>query len=417
MTVKNNSGLNSVFQNFNFSFLNNLIQTTKLKSLSMKKLFTSFLLTASLCLLFICGSFSQNTSKVYLEDQKIISINEDNNHDLWIGTSDGLYKMNNGAFTMVPTPAGMEYITAIFPDKKNNIWIGAYNNGVAKYDGKNWTPYSKKEGVFKNYFFSSEFFADTKGNIWFGSQFSTLMFDGQKWTNFDIGGTGFVLDKKKLGIHTGFLEDDHGNVYIAGKYLGCYDGKNLKVYNKKNGLAKNVIHSMVKDKDNNIWLGHYAGLVSKFNGTYFEKIKLGGNYYNYGVFIASCYIGMLPGFILGFVLPNPNEGCYILNDSKNHIWAACYGAGGSVFKFQDNEWIKYKKSDGLSKRKYIRKILEDKTGKIWVIAKKRDISSFNGIEWTNYKKEFNGIVTNLYVDSQNNVWFATTKGLVKIENK
>ena len=384
----------------------------------MKKLSSSFILTAILSFLSIGSSFSQNVSTVYLEGKKIISMTEDNDRNLWVGTSDGLYRSNNDNFTIVPTPTGMNYITTVFYDNNNNIWIGAYNNGVAKYDGKNWTPYTQKEGLFNTYVFSSKFFADTKGNIWFGTGLGALMFDSQKWTNFAIPGIGFFMEKrKKTGIQTSFLEDDHGNVYIAGKYFGCYDGENLKVYKKENGLTKNRIYSMAKDKDNNIWLGHYAGKISKFNGADFEKIKLGGNYYNWNAATAGMYIGIIPGFILGAVLPDPNEGCYILNDSKNNIWAACTGSGGSVFKLQDNKWIKFKKRDGLSKHTQINIILEDKSNKIWVSALKRDVSSYDGSKWTSYKKKLSGIVRNLYVDSQNNVWVATTEGLVKIENK
>ncbi len=383
----------------------------------MKILSPSFILTAILCFLLICNSFSQNVSTVYLEGKKIISMTEDNDRNLWVGTSDGLYRSNNGDFTIVPTPTDMNYITTVFSDKNNNIWIGAYNNGVAKYDGVNWIPYTQKEGLFNNYLFSSKFFADTKGNIWFGTGLGALIFDGQKWTNFDIPGVVFFMEKKKLGVQTSFLEDDNGNVYIAGKYFGCYDGENLKVYKKENGLTKNRIYSMAKDKGNNIWLGHYAGKISKFNGADFEKIKLGGNYYNWNAAVGGMYIGIIPGFILGAALPDPNAGCYILSDSKNNIWAACHGSGGSVFKFQDNKWIKFKSRDGLSKRTQINMILEDKSNKIWIAAHKRDVSAYDGTKWTNYKNQLNGIVKNLYVDVQNNVWVATTEGLVKLENK
>lgn len=342
---------------------------------------------------------------------------EDNNQNLWVGTSDGLYKSGNDNFTIIPTPTGMNYITTIFLDKNNNIWIGAYNNGVAKYDGKDWTPYTPNEKLFRTYVFSSNFFADSKGNIWFGTLLGALKFDGQNWTDVNIPGIGFFLEKKKIGVRASFLEDDLGNVYIAGRSFGCYDGQNLKVYKKENGLSKNIIHSMAKDKDNNIWLGHYAGKISKFNGTDFEKIKLGGNYYNWNAAAAGMYIGILPGFILGACLPNPDDGCYLINDSKNNIWAACHGSGGSVFKFQDNKWIKFKNRDGLSRRTKINLILEDKSSKIWIASHKRDVIAYDGTKWTNYNKQLNGIVKNLYVDRQNNIWVGTTEGLVKLENK
>ena len=125
------------------------------------------------------------------------------------------------------------------PDNNNNIWIGLHNKGIAKYDGKNWTFYSKEDVLFNCNKFSPNFFVDKRGDIWFGTWKGISMYDGQKWSYFKLRGIG-----SREVVYSDFLEDDNGKIYFSGAGLGCYDGKDIKVYRKRDGMNGNLTYSL-----------------------------------------------------------------------------------------------------------------------------------------------------------------------------
>ena len=56
-------------------------------------------------------------------------------------------------------------INAIAVDAQNNKWFGT-NKGVTKYDGTNWTSYTKTDGLPSDSIYAIAI--DTRGNKWFG---------------------------------------------------------------------------------------------------------------------------------------------------------------------------------------------------------------------------------------------------------
>lgn len=90
------------------------------------------------------------------------------------------------------SPQIAEYVVEIFEDKKGNLWFGTMGKGAARYDGKSFTHFTKKDGLCSNNV--NSIIEDRKGNIWFTSIPSSTpedireggvsLYDGTTFTNY-----------------------------------------------------------------------------------------------------------------------------------------------------------------------------------------------------------------------------------------
>lgn len=76
---------------------------------------------------------------------------------------------------------------------------------------------------------------------------------------------------------TSLVEDRNGYLWIGteGGGLARFDGRNFKVYTTLDGLQSNMVHFLMLDSKQNLWIVHPRGL-SKFDGTAFQKFEQPG---------------------------------------------------------------------------------------------------------------------------------------------
>ena len=113
-------------------------------------------------------------------------------------------------------------------DRSGNLWFSTGGGGAIKYDGKNFTQFTKKVGLTSDYVFS--IFEDYSGNLWFGTSDGVSKFDGKTFTNFT----------------------------------------------EKDGLSNNSVDAIIEETTGNLWFGTDGG-VSKYDGktfTHFTEKKV-----------------------------------------------------------------------------------------------------------------------------------------------
>ena len=76
----------------------------------------------------------------------------DSKNVLWIGTENGVSRMENGAFSTVDEADGLGHNSCwdICQDANNNMWFASYGGGVSKFDGKKFTVFTAKNGLLED---------------------------------------------------------------------------------------------------------------------------------------------------------------------------------------------------------------------------------------------------------------------------
>ena len=109
------------------------------------------------------------------------SVTQDNSGTIWIATEgDGVYSYNGGEFKNYRIDEGMlsNFCYFIIADKDNSIWIG-HKNGLSKkkFWEKNFTRFTKTDGlIFPENNLNADY-RDAKGNVWFGTTSGIVNFD------------------------------------------------------------------------------------------------------------------------------------------------------------------------------------------------------------------------------------------------
>lgn len=282
-------------------------------------------------------------------------------NSLWIGTSNGLFKMDIStgqfisSYTMNDGLAGNDVIS-IAIDKQKNKWFGTNNSGVSKFDGVNWKTFTTRNGLPSNTVMSIA--VDQQNNKWFGTYAGGVSkFDDVNWNTF-TSANGIASDT--VGDLAIDLKGNKwfGSNYNPGHGITKFDNTNWIRYNKTNGLIANDIICITIDSQNNKWFGSFTGGVSKFddnNWTNYTKID-----------------GLASNSVTAISI-----------DSKNNKWFGTYGEG--VSKFDGSNWITYNKSNNELADNFVISMVVDGQGNLWVGTLK-GLSKLNGI-FTSLDKE------------------------------
>ena len=210
-----------------------------------------------------------------------MSLYEDSNNDLWIGTyQQGLFRKRNHSTHFeqiaIPTSSGNKQtsIYSIVEDQYKQLWIGAMGDGLYKIDlktGKAYTmpyvttgfEYTPQKDVLHNRWINC-LLHSSDNKLYFGT------FDG--FGCLDIKTENFVSTYSENRILPGELiyslyEDHERNIWIGTDYgMKRFnpETKEIKVYTTKNGLPGNSISGITADADGHLWISTSFGL-SRFH--------------------------------------------------------------------------------------------------------------------------------------------------------
>lgn len=280
----------------------------------------------------------------------------DKENIMWIGTKDnGLVKFDGKNFTVFnkensPLPVGN--ITCLSIDENENLWIGT-PLGLAVRNKSGWlTQIPNLQGSY-----ISAIVFDNNGFTWVGTDKGLARYNNTNWTTYTTGNSGLPGN-----FVTGLALDKNGKLWIGTSAFGIavLEGNTWTTWNMNNmRLNQNLGNSMrriIVDKDNNVFAVHLQDLkagevggLSMFDGQSWSVVTLPGFPLNNIENISKDRIERIwictTGGVAYFDNPSNPSFCNMQNakfltnhilstviDYNNYIWFGTSGSGLTKYK-------------------------------------------------------------------------------------
>ncbi len=273
-------------------------------------------------------------------------------------------------------------INTLFKDSKNFMWMGTQEGGFCRYNGKDFTTYSKISGLHTNDV--TAICEDSKGNLWVGTTAGVAVFDGQKFKRiYEYG-----LDSSKIWS---IYRDSKENLWFATEGSGWiqYDGNKFKQFTTENGLPTNDIFCTLEDKEGNYWVGTFHNGVCKINSLSIKKTELSLHVFK----------DELGGSTNVFSL---------LEDSKGKIWIGTTNAFISIY--EKGKITQLIPPDEELKSALVSKMVEDEKGSVWIATQEYGLLKYHNNEFKRFteKEGFSSdFIYSIEFDYENNLWIGT----------
>jgi two-component sensor histidine kinase/ligand-binding sensor domain-containing protein len=304
---------------------------------------------------------------------------------LFIGLDGGgLLKLEKEKFTYYSTRNGLasNYLTSLLHDREGNLWLGTTGGGLQRFTPNGFTYFGLQDGLLNENI--TALHRIKQNNLWLGTLGSGVaLFNGKKFT--------WLTQKDGLASNTvnDIKPDAKGNIWIAtNQGISFYNGHSFKNYTQDNGLIYNVVNFCLPDSGNTVWIATDAGF-SYFNGKEFQNYRIPGS-------------------------KTPNYIYAIFKDRQNRIWL---GTKAGIYQFKDGRFIQYKELRELNLHE-VRSITQDQYNNLWFASFNYGLVRFSPDAKTKRTALFtqqHGLIsdgiTSLHLDTRNNLWIGTNRGL------
>lgn len=299
-------------------------------------------------------------------------------------------------------------------DKYGNLWFGTTGEGVYRYDGKEFTQYTEKDGLANNRVWS--ILEDKAGDIWFGTDDGLSRYDGTSikkisFISTNPAGLPTAIASQGRNAVWSMFQDKSGMIWVGtSDDLYCYDGKKFSrfldrkdIMNEQN-LQLKYIQCFLEDSSGTIWMGSgpiaLEGVIqfdgksitaSKSNGDGWIRYMLGdrkGNIWfsgrQHGIFIYD-------GKSFTSFTEKANLGSPVLQDSKGNIWFTGEESSnpivslGGLWRYDGSSFVNFSNSNGLDNYS-VWSMLEDKEGDIWIGTRNCGLYRYDGNGFTKFSE-------------------------------
>lgn len=361
--------------------------------------------------------------------QYIISFCESKTNGVWVGTNEGLCRINGRKTTFYEIKDGLPNpkIKCLYEDRHHNLWGGTDGGGLFRIKNDKIEALTSYDGLTCQFIYS--ILEDREGSLWFGT------LKGGLHQLRDTSATPFTTrEGLSHNAVTRVLEDHKGNLFIATEGGGVNrlkDGEVTLKFTIKNGLLSNNVYSILEDSGGGFWVGSDRGLNCFKDGrvlTYSKKSGLLDDHVyrlmedsRQIIWIIS--LNGLKHYHKGKFIRNPQEKIFtikkrcILEDRNGSIWFGTFGNGLYRWDRKGNYTV-YTTRDGLVNNE-VESVFEDEDG-ILYIGTRGGLSLLADGKFTNYTT-WNGLVDPkihlILDDKKGNLWVAGQVGISCISKK
>jgi ligand-binding sensor domain-containing protein/two-component sensor histidine kinase len=360
---------------------------------------------------------------------KVISIIEDKNGKIWVGTMfNGAYcidfkKGKVSSYQYDPKKSNSlssNRIGSIYQDSHNKIWIATQNEGLNYYDpimdGFIHYKIDKSKSTSLNTNALTKLFEDNSGNLWIGSVTNGINKLNLNRKNFSYF-THSENDKNSLSgdLVRSIFKDDQGYLWIGTEENGLnrynFKSKQFKHYRHspkdQNSISHNNIQKIVSDKSGNLWIATFGGGLNKYDGISRKFVHFKHDPKN-DQSISSDFIETL--FI----------------DPEDKLWIGTSAQGLDRYDLNTKkfEHFKFNIDDPTSlSTNYILSIFQDSFGRLWIGGWGGGLNLYNP-EKNNFKRFLHkpadpnslcdnivGTIAETFINGKSVLWVGTSGGL------
>lgn len=364
------------------------------------------------------GHFRNYTGEHGFSDFAVMSIAEDRDGNLWLGTeSGGAMKVTRHGFTSYSENDGLEVrrIAALGEDRDGNFYVVTGSLGVPSYhinrfDGRRFhtTRINLPAGVAPTWGWDQLIAHDRAGEWWVPTTRGLYRFPALK--SLQDFATARPLEvytaENGMGGNEPFrlFEDSRGDIWMG--IISSAATSFLNRWERATGTFHSYTSSDVsaaatsptafqEDRNRNLWIGFYAGGLARYRNGRFD--------------VFTTDQGVPPGLVRDLYL-----------DSAGRLWVA--SSDGGLARVDDPTvdtptFVTYTKKEGLSSD-HITTITEDQWGRIYlgtgIGVDRLDPATGRIKRYTTADGLANSYVNVSYRDRTGTLWFGTLQGLSKL---
>lgn len=285
-----------------------------------------------------------------LSDQSLRYIFKDKYDNIWLGSwGHGVFCMEHQGpllhhyfYSAIPSDHFLSNpsVMSITEDRDGRIWIGTDGGGINVFTGDKRTAIYKQNhpGIGDNCMQAA--LRDSKGNLWFGLYNAGILV----FNHDNIGYTQvYPEDKQNTDVRSFYEDTKTGTLYVTTSGGLDLIDRDTHTLIKHIDLPDDLLRTVIKDKNGNIWVG-------SFNG---------------GIFVLSDTGKVIHTIDMSHGLPT-NTINQLYSDHKGNVWA---GTSDGLICFPNSDpigkYTVYNRQSGLDNT-YIRSITEDSRNRLWI---------------------------------------------------
>jgi ligand-binding sensor domain-containing protein/two-component sensor histidine kinase len=362
-----------------------------------------------------------STNGVSLQNTWARSLMEDEQHNLWIGTSDaGLVRLRDGVMTRYSIAEGLPSTSTrcLVAGRRGEFWVCTANGLVRAANGK-FVSYGASQGLSTVDIRAACETADgrlwaggdsAELNVWDGARFARYSLstlpkgatvramhcsnDGAIWIGTTSGLIRLMNGKERIFTKADGIADEWVDALADGSggslWIGTKNGFSrfangeMESFQAKDGLSQSTVYALHEDREGNLWVGTKHGLDQFFDGR------------------------TIP-FTASEGLPSNDTGP-VFQDHNGSIWAGTLGAG--LGRFDGRRFSVVTTGQGLVSNT-IRALAEDNASDLWIGTD----GGLNRLRKGRVERTYttqDGLPANaircLFRDSRGELWAGTPKG-------
>lgn len=340
-----------------------------------------------------------STTKI---QEKIYTIIQSKSGVIWFGADNGLYSYDGKHVKHYTEKDGFPEvpIMSVFEDSKGVVWVAVWERGVYYFKSKEEVNSKKikqlteKDGLCYHTLMSTN--EDAEGNIWFSTFQGMTKLTRKKNGAFVFSSTfSKHIDK---GLNYMMMDDGKGNLWFATTNNGMVKYNKAKntytKINSHNGLQGDIILTITKDREGNIWSSSWGFGVAMFQGERFIHFTQKDGFGNEVIsqVINDGKGGLIINASKGIYKYNSKDGIQLLDkqlenfgayaialDNKGVLWL---GDATGLLSYSNGKLKKYTKADGITSIPVTVVMCENNN--VWTASWSGGLSCFDGKTFKNY---------------------------------